>query len=401
MKHTVVIGGGASGMTAAIAAAEQGAPVTLIEKKEQLGKKLQVTGNGHCNFSNAAMDASHYHSDDAAFLSACLKAFTPADAAAFFKSLGMLSHERNGYYYPLSEQASTVVRTLKTRLQELGVRVLTGTNVLQVRKAPDGFVVSTGKETMTASEVILSCGSEASVRDPRPFTAYRILRDFGLSVAEPFPALVPLFGNEGIEAFWDGVRHVCTVRTENGAEETGEVQFTKKGLSGIPVFQLSHDAVKTVREKGACTLFIDFLPGIPEEEIRAHLTAQADRKLETVLGGMLPAKLGPVTAKKAGIGAFAAAGAISPAETERLLNALKSFEYGVTGYGGMEDAQVSAGGLSLKELTADCEVSSVPGLFVTGELLNADGACGGYNLHFAFATGLIAGRAAGRRVPEA
>ena len=398
MKHAVIIGGGASGMAAAIAAAEGGVPVTLIEKKEQLGKKLQVTGNGHCNFTNGDLKEERYHSDDTAFLSACLKRFPTARIVSFFERLGMLSQEKNGCYYPLSGQAQTVLTVLKNRLKDLNVKILLNTDVTGIEKCEDGnFRIRAGKETILASDVVLSCGSEASVRDPRPFTAYGILKTLGLNVVPAYPSLVALYGNEGTEALWDGVRHFCRITIPGGVCETGEVQFTKKGISGIPVFQISHDAVGRIRKTGSCTVMIDLLPDHSKDEIRRLLAAQEGIRLDRVLSGWLPSKLGPAVVKKAQISASGTIGEYSEEETERLLNALKSFEYRAVSHAGMQDAQVSSGGLSLKEITEDCEVRRIGGLYVTGELLNADGICGGYNLHFAFATGLTAGSAiAGR-----
>ena len=401
MKHVIVIGGGASGMAAAVTAASGGVSVTVLEKKEQLGKKLQVTGNGHCNFSNSDLKPADYHCDDAGFLASFLEAHPTQKACAFLEELGLLSHEKNGYWYPLSDQASSVVQAFKNRLKDLQVEVRLQADVKKVIKDPEGgFRVFLEQETLHADAVLLSCGSMASVRDRQPFAGYRFLEDLGLPVVPAAPALVPLYGNEGCELFWDGVRMTCTVSLPSGQTQTGEVQFTKKGISGIPVFQLSHEAAAMIRENGSCLVRIDFMPGYSAEDLQQLFAKWADRRLDRVLSGMLPSKIGPVISKKAGLTASGKVSAMASAETERLLKALKSFEYEAKGYGSMEDAQVSSGGLPLSQVSEQFEVLTVPGLYVTGELLNVDGICGGYNLHFALMSGMAAGEALAGMAPE-
>ena len=394
-----IIGAGASGLTAAYFAGSRGLRVTVLEKKEQAGKKLLITGNGRCNFSNERMDAGCYHASDCSFMERFLKRFSTEDAVRFFESLGMLSAERNGYLYPSSLQAATVVFTLTEACKRAGVSLLTNTEVSSVKKQGDLFEVHTAEgQTFRFKKLVLACGSPSGVKDRNPFNAYDLLKGFGLEVKDPLPALVNLTGRCGFEKLWAGIRLNASVEF-HGKRETGEVQFTDSGISGIPVFQLSGSVVEelAMRRKAGekepeAAVILDLLPAYSEESLRKHLNRLPQAmSLEDGLRLFLPRKLVPVVLKKADLSFMKTAESLSKEETGLLVKTLKAFVYPVTGHGSFLDSQVTRGGLRLTEITEDFEVRNVPGLHVTGELLDIDGLCGGYNLHFAWGSGRIAG----------
>ena len=397
MKRVAVIGGGASGMAAALEAAKRGFSVTVFEKKEQLGKKLSATGNGHCNFTNAAMEPAFYRSRELPFIERFLRACPTERVLGFFRELGLLFTERDGYYYPASNQAASVLSVLSERLKSLCVTLKTNTDVTGLIPEEKGFTLLYGRERERFDACVLALGSRSGVSDPNPFRGYEILKSLGHRVYEPLPSLVPLHGRTGFEKDWAGVRTKASV-SFRGQRESGELQLTAEGISGIPVFQLSHGAVAEIREKGLAEITVDFLPDYPEEELTAALKGSGNgepfgrEKLETYLRGWLPRKLILPLLKASGIHAPRGVGELTEEERNRLIRTIKSFSYPADGFGDMRDSQVTNGGLDLREVRDSFESKKCPGLFITGELLDADGLCGGYNLHFAFGSGLIAGQ---------
>lgn len=417
MKKIVIVGGGASGLAAAITAARNGAEVVLLEKKEQLGKKLSVTGNGRCNFSNRNMSPAYYHGHHIEFVERILADFTTDDAVEFMHSVGILETEKNGGLYPVNLQAQSVTATLSAEVKRLNVTVVTGADVTSIRKKGAQFTVQASTGTYTADAVIMACGSEAGVRDKNPYTAVKILKSLGVKVYEQHPVLVPLYGKNGVEDWWNGVRMTGSV-SFNGITESGELQMTKEGISGIPVFQISHVVSEALKKSKEVQLTLDLLPEYSEEALgkffgmraaaccEAGLSANqenisADKgglSSDEVLQGILPKKMIPIVTKKAGFRRDERIKAELSVSAQKLIKTVKSFPYTVYGTGDIAAAQAVSGGVDTEEMTDDMEVQKIPGLFVTGELLDIDGACGGYNLHFAWATGIKAGKRAAEPV---
>ncbi|MBQ6542028.1 MAG: aminoacetone oxidase family FAD-binding enzyme [Lachnospiraceae bacterium] len=396
----LVIGGGASGMMAAVTAAEKGADVTLLEKKEQLGKKILVTGNGKCNYGNLLTGPSDYRGHDRALIRSVLKAYPVEKSIDWFESSGMLSMSRREYLYPASQNAATVVTILKRRLKEAGVEVVTDCYVSRISEISEegtGFTAFTSRGEFTADKLILACGSEAGVTDERAFNAYGFLTSFGHYVYPALPALVPLFSDSGLESIWDGVRVIAAVTYRENREE-GEIQLTKKGISGIPVFQLSRYIAEDLRLRPAFVT-IDFLPNYEEEALIGYLTElkgtkRAEQDGYEVLTGWLPKKLAEAFSRQDSTFLRKKTGDYSEADARKLVSMVKDFRLRITGTDDLRAAQTITGGADTTEFSAQLESLLVPGLYVTGELLDVDGRCGGYNLHFAFATGYIAGMSA-------
>jgi len=397
----IVIGGGASGMAAAIAAARGGASVTILEKKEQNGKKILISGNGHCNYSNTDLSVSHYYTSDPERLSAFLESFPTSRLLSFFREIGLFSEERGGGLYPASFQAASVNSALLGALKQLGVQILNHENVQEIRQEEQGFLVRTDHTSYSAEKVILSMGSAAGVRDPRPFNGYEILKKLSFKLSPVYPALVRLQGDNGPEAFWDGVRVYGSAAYE-GKSCSGELQLRKDGISGVAVFQLAHAVNETLLLGKKPAVRLCFMKDPDREAFLSFLRDAGKKELtkDTPFSALIPGSI----PKKLSVALFRERPyfhkLMKEMEEAELLDAISllyDYTYPVTSSAPIEEAQVAAGGVPLSEVSDFFEALRIPGLFITGELLNVDGETGGYNLHFAFASGLAAGERAGKR----
>ena len=408
-----IIGGGASGMAAAIAAADCGADVTILEQNDRVGKKILATGNGKCNLSNLDMSEQYYHSDNPERILPILEQVTPEDTLAFFHGLGLMTKEKNGSCYPLCEQAAAVLDVLRFALERRGVSVETGCRVNGAEKKNGRFLVHIGRRESHRQEVfdriILACGSRAGLKNDTEENGTALAGLFSLKRIPFTPALVQLRCRESCFRALAGVRCQAEVTLRAGGHayrEYGELQLTEYGISGIPVFQLSRHAAKELKRRKTLPVMIDFLPQISRAEwetaLQDRIGKMAGAAAEQFFTGTVHKKIAGVVLKESGI---SPAAPVTGMADRRLFDAgmrLKCFPVTVTGTNPFAQAQVCAGGVALTEITDRMEAKRVSGLYVTGELLDADGRCGGYNLQWAWATCIIAGRAAaegaGRRL---
>lgn len=412
-RKIAVVGGGAAGMMAAIQAAEAGVCVDLYEKNDRVGKKLLATGNGKCNFSNRNMNRDAYYGSAVSFYDKLFSLFGVSETIDFFSQHGMLIKDRNGYLYPLSEQASTVLDILRFALEKYDIRVYTDcrvTKILWDRKAY-GFQIVTEREERCYNAVVLACGGMAAPRTGSDGSGYTLAKTFGHHVTEIVPALVQLRcqGN-----FWKGV---AGVRTEaaltlliEGKKQNvvrGELQLTDYGISGIPVFQFSREAAFALLHKKRVSVEIDFLPDYGKEEFerfwerrfRNFVPGGGNRQtLEQFLTGISNKKVNQLMIRLAGCKPSDAAERLSEEKRKKIAKLYRHFTVTVSGNNGFEQAQVSAGGISAEELTEGLESKLVPRLYFAGEIIDMDGICGGYNLQWAWTSGAVAGRGAAESV---
>lgn len=403
-RQIAVIGGGAAGMAAAIQAAGEGAAVTVYEKNDRVGKKILSTGNGRCNFSNEAMGAAYYHGSGTALLGSVLSAFGVSETKDFFESLGMRIKDRDGYLYPASEQASTVLDLLRYELDRRRVTVHTGAAVQALSFDKDRknfFIGRQGKEDCYDA-VILCCGGKAVPNTGSDGSGFRLAERFGHRIVSPVPALAALICKESFYKQVAGVRcdAELTLRTagKEAARERGELQLTDYGLSGIPAFQLCRTAAYALLEKKTVVVRVSFLPDFDEETcgafFRKRLAAHGEDEMDVFLTGIVNKKINRLLLKLAGIRETQRAKDV-PAEAFRRLQELYlGLETTVTGTNGFDRAQVCAGGVDCNEVTENLMSKKQPGLYFAGEILDIDGACGGYNLQWAWSSGTVAGRAA-------
>ncbi len=384
----IIVGGGAAGMCAAITLARSNKQVLLIEQCKELGKKLSVTGNGRCNFTNSYYGGDCYRGDPS-FAKEVIKQRDHEATRSFFRSIGIMDQERDGYYYPYTNQARTVVNCFLSALQQEGVTVLADRIVRQVIRKKYGYHVITSYQDFDARAVLLACGGKASAFFKEKSFGYRLAQDLGHTVTPLFPALCALYVKEDITAL-KGIRLTGAVTIYRDKErkhpvspkKTGEIQFTRDTISGIPTFQVSRYAAQILAEQKVCYASVDFFPYMEKEALadwfclKKDHSAWSKKELLRHCSGML---LDPVAELLVSNGA------------EQFLSRCKAYPFTITKTKPMKEAQVTAGGICTAEVDVKTMASKESdGLFLAGEMLDVDGTCGGYNLQFAFATGSIA-----------
>ncbi len=402
MYDVIVIGGGASGMTAAICAARKGKQVLLLEKNNKLGKKIAASGNGKCNLTNAAISPAFYHDAYPDALSRILMQCDKMTILSFMKSIGVLCKEKRGYYYPASEQAAVVIQMLQAELEHLKVEVKTEERFLEVKKENDfKFCVVTEKAGYSAKRVILACGGMAAPKLGAEATGYLTLKKLGHTVKETVPALVQMLAAERFIKKISGVRLEASICLNIGKDvyrEEGEIIFTDTGISGIPVFQLSRFVAGNSKRGEEPILYVNAVPAYDAKQMKEDVLSlrqyNPDLSLEYLFRSYCNHKLVYSLLCENGMNAELACKHVKKNELEKLVDMFHCISFRITGTNGFEQAQVTKGGVPLYEINPDTmESNVVPGLYITGELLDIDGMCGGYNLHFAWATGMLAGNA--------
>lgn len=399
-----VIGGGASGMMAAITAAGEGASVTLFEANERVGKKILSTGNGKCNLGNLSLDSHCYCGADSTWIENCLMQFDSHDCISFFRNIGLFIKEKNGYLYPVAEQAAVVLDVMRTELRTMGVELITECRVSRVcKEAGGGFTVHAGKQVFRFDKVILACGGKAAPKTGSDGGGYKIAKELGHNIIPVVPALVQLRCSEPYMKEVAGVRAEAVVRiTDRNIVERGELQLVDYGLSGIPVFQLSRHVNYMLKEKDKnnVELAVDFLPDYDEDDF-ANLCAgrkllQSDRTVGEFFTGILNKKLMYLFIKLAGLKRDMPVSDADAKKIEQVFRLCKDWRLHVTGSNSFENAQVCAGGVDTAQVGTNMESLIIPNLYFAGEILDVDGRCGGYNLQWAWCSGYIAGKDAAK-----
>jgi len=400
MRKIAVIGGGAAGMMAAWKAACCGAQVTVLERQARLGKKLSVTGNGRCNLSNQNAFPEHYHGSKPSFPAYALEQFSTEKTLNVFHDMGLLTvTEADGKVYPLSDTAGSVLDVLRFALEAAGVEIRCGCEVQTVQKQKNGFRITWVEGELTADRVILACGGAAGEKAGGSVLGYRLAKSLGHHCSALLPSLVQLKVDGTLCKSLKGIRADGEVRVLLGktvqASSKGEIQFTDYGLSGPAIFEISRTALQT---KNA-DISINLLRGYMEEEITDFLRFRRDARpfltLDDLFTGMLQNRLGRVVVKAAGFSGNTACSALTERELYTLAHTAANFTFRVIGDTGLGSAQVTAGGIQTNEVNPETmESLCCAGLFLCGELLDVDGDCGGYNLQWAWSSGMLAGRCA-------
>ena len=407
MLTIAIIGGGASGMAAAIAAKRQNpnASVMIFEHKDIPGKKILSTGNGRCNLTNEYMDPSCFRSDTPENIPPVLERFSANDTIQFFQELGILTKSRNGYIYPRSDQASAVLSVLRTELKKIGVEVILNTHVKEIGRNKKGFRIFTDDKNYLADKIILTTGSKASKVLGSDGSGYTMAKNFGHRLVPVVPALVQLKVFDFKFAKASGVRcDACVKALVNNREvssDTGELQITAYGISGIPVFQISRFIARALYEKKKASVIVDFMPQMTEAELLNYFIKRKQTlkhvDAESFLVGIFNQKLIPILLGLSGIRSNTKTDTFSKEQLEKLTYQCKHTELFISDTNGFDNAQICAGGISLNEININTMESCYEkGLYLAGEILDADGICGGYNLQWAWATGIIAGESAAR-----
>ena len=401
MKRVGIIGGGAGGLTAALYAKKNGAQVTVFERKDRIGKKILVTGNGRCNFSNAYMKSDCYYTDDVGFVDRVLQNYSNNDLCMFFTGLGLLIKEKNGYFYPACEQASAVLDVIRNAIDETDIEVKTECLVTEVKATGDGYIVKTESgETFSFDSIVMATGGKAGLPAKEEANGYDILKSLGHKVTKLYPSLTQIKCEGANFKALSGVRDDCELFLFGGEElvmkQGGEVLFTDNGLSGIVSFQVSHCVAKLLDEKKDVTIVLNLLPGFERENLKnfvmSKLLLHENYTVENFFTGFLNKKLNIEIIKMCGLKPSAKVGDCSKEAIIDAVLFMQEFAVKAVGTNGYDKAQVTGGGVVINELTDTLESRLHKGLYVIGELVDVDGICGGYNLQWAFSTGAIAGR---------
>ena len=399
---TIIIGAGASGLISAIYAAKNSSEVIILEKNDTSAKKILITGNGRCNYYNEDQNINHYHSENNELIKDIITKENTDEIMKFFNKIGIVPKIKDGYYYPYSNQATSIKEALLTEAKIKGIKIITGENVTKINKNNNQFVIKTENNTYSADKVILATGSKAYPKTGSDGSGYILASSFGHKITNIYPSLSQLKGEESYFKNWSGVRADVKVSLlENNKiikEEKGEIQLTNNGVSGICVFNLSGLASKGLMEGKKEEIVINFMPWLNSfNEVSNYLEERnkklKNRTIEQFLEGFLNYKLIHVILKLTKINKDDFWNELNIEKKKKLIQNLISFTLKITKISSFEESQVCKGGVSLEEINVKTMESKLEkDLYVIGELLDVDGDCGGYNLTFAWISGMLAGK---------
>jgi predicted Rossmann fold flavoprotein len=402
-KQVVVVGGGGAGIMAALTAAERGAHVTLLERMEKPGKKILVCGNGRCNITNASQEVSRFHGAPPDFIDAVLNAYPVKKTIEFFDSIGLpCVEEEMGRMYPSCGQAASVLSVLRYEMDRRNVRVMCGADAVRLTKKGAGFAVDTANgPTYEADRVIMAAGGKAGPQYGSIGTGLEMVRDLGHKINPVFPVLVMINLESPFLKEMDGVRFEGSAAVVSGGkvirEESGEIQITDYGISGIPALDLSRAAGECVYYKREARLDMRLLPRRTASEIwddvRGRLASRPDETLERALTGIVHMKLIPALIRAAGFKNQHIPCRHAPEPSARALaTLLHTWSFPITGTQDWTRAHVTAGGVDASQINPlTLESKRVSGLYLVGEIVDVDGDCGGFNLQWAWSSGHVAG----------
>lgn len=397
MKKLAIIGAGASGLCAAIEAkkANPHIQITVFDRMQKSAKKILATGNGRCNFTNNDLSLKHFYGNSDFLKSILLSDYS--DIKDFFKKLGVLPYEEDGRIYPRSQQASTIKDALLKGVESRNTSIKTEYQINQIQKSKNGFVIN---GEYFDSVIICGGGKAASVHGSDG-SCYKLAESLGHTLTPLHPALCGLVISDKDLNLLKGVRAESEAKLYSGknllGSEEGEIQFTDKAISGIPVMNLSH----LCENKKNLKLDLDLCTEIDERDLFNHIkqgvTNSPDIEFETVLNGIVNLKLGFAVMNRSGIKSQTKCKSINDFQIKEAVKQLKCFEINIKSAKSFDNAQVTKGGINTNEISSETMMSKkADGLFLCGEILDIHGDCGGYNLHLAFTTGRIAGNSAGK-----
>lgn len=399
---TAVIGGGASGLVAAVAAARNGADVTIYEKMNRVGKKILATGNGRCNYTNMNMSISRYHGKNIRLAENVLDFFDLDKTLNFFEELGIAPRVGElGKVYPGSLQASSVLDVLRFETERLGVEEVTDFEVIELRKIKGKFSIIGRDAVYQADKVILATGGKAGPQFGSDGKGYGLAKSFGHKIIETFPALVQLKLKGRYFKRIAGIRFDGAVKGFSGKnfirEDEGEILFTDYGISGPPVLQISRKVIEELNNGESVFVYVDMFPQRSKAELYELLSGRFGKigykSVEDGLIGFINKKLIPVVLAEANFeDTGKKCGGLNKKEIYRIIDILKEWKFEVSGHNTWQQAQSTAGGVDMSEVNPKTlESAKVKGLYLSGEILDVDGDCGGFNLQWAWSSGYTAG----------
>ncbi len=409
----IIIGAGAAGLMAAYSScignkgSADSQRILLLERKDVVGKKITATGNGKCNYTNSVQNKECYRSSEPDKAFRIIKSYDHEHIIKMFQCLGVLPRERNGYFYPYGEQAKSIRDVLKNAVVNKGAVIRTEKYVTDISKSNDKYTVTCADQTKyTAKKIIIAAGGCAAPVFGTDGSIFCILKKLGLKIINPRPALCGLKIDYRYLKNIDGVRLKCkcSLYSKNIKNiiysEEGEIIFSKNGISGIPVMNLSRFAVNEMDKNIKCGLILDLFPEMDELQLEGILALTATANggpVSTALSAVVNDKLLKILIRESGMDTEEHADRFDKVKRKevfgKLAKLLKNFTVSITGDTGFENAQTTQGGVDLNEINEETmECKKIPGMYLAGEVLDVDGMCGGYNLQWAWSTGFISGR---------
>lgn len=403
MKKVVIIGGGASGLISSIFAKNKDNEVIILERNSVCGKKILATGNGRCNYWNEDQNLRHYNSTSKNLLEKIITLDNQKQIMTLFNRIGIVPKIKNGYYYPTSNQAISIRNALVTEATKLGVKIYQDALVDKVTHSNNKYIVEFNNKEIIADSLIIATGSKASPKTGSTGIGYTLAKSLGHTIIEPLPALVQLVGEGKYFTSWDGIRSDVNVSLYAAnkfiKEETGEIQLTSYGVSGICIFNLSRFASAYLKENKKVEVVINFLPWLKEDAITyfdKRTSLMPSRTIFELLEGLLNNKLLNVFLSILKLDESRKWTDMSKQEKINLINVLTNFHLPIIDTKSFDNAQVCSGGVDLSEINPNTMESLInKNLYIVGELLDVDGDCGGYNLSFAWISGMLAGKSIG------
>lgn len=394
MVKVGIIGGGASGMMSAILLARSGIEVTIMEKNSTLGKKILMTGNGRCNYFNTDITLDKYYTSDYEFLKRIVNEENILKAKEFLESIGLVPRIKNGYYYPMSNTATAVLNAFLIEIEKRNIRVILDSEVNAVKKLQDKYQVIVNEKKMTFDKIIIAIGSKAGLKEANNYQLFTSLK---IELNPVLPALCPLILKGDFFNKWSGIRVNANVSVYEEAKfiksDLGEVQLTDYGISGICVMNLSSLVSHGLYHKKKMQVHLNFLPDIKKEDIDEWLTLRDknlyQRTVVELLESIIPYKLLYILVSKAGIRSNCHYKSLTLEEKNNLINNLSDLVLEIKGTKEIFKGQVVTGGVPVERVKDTLEDKEYPGIYYTGEILDIDGICGGFNLGFAWLSSLV------------
>lgn len=392
---TVIVGGGAAGIVAAISAARGGASVLLCEKMPKLGKKVRISGNGRCNLTNDNLDAAGFNPEAKTLVESVFSRFGKHEILDFFKELGLrvYTEKKDGRVFPITNQSASVMDVLELELSKLGVTLCLDSEVTGLGKTQDRFSVTLKSGgSVSARHVILTAGGKSYPLGGTDGSAYALAISFGHHLIEPVPCTVPLLSKDPWCAQLSGQKIVAEVRYQvdgrTGPRIEGDLLFTDYGLSGTAILDVGDElSIALGRSLSQDTsIVIDLVPFLHEDELKKELSRRMKRKFpsDKLIAGLLPPKFSNVLAD-----------VLKRRDPLEIASTLKHRVFVVNGTRGWNDAEFTAGGIDHREIDVQTlESKKCRGLYLAGEILDVNGRRGGFNLAWAWASGFIAGASA-------
>ena len=385
-----IIGGGASGLMAAICSKNKNNEVIILDSNSDVAKKIMITGSGKCNFWNADQDLKHFYSNNNSLIKELISESDEKEIFKIFDNMGLVYKEKNGYYYPYSNQAITLKNMFLYEINRLNIKIKNNYLVKNIEYKNNKFIINNEE---TFDKLILATGSKSYPKTGSTGFGYDILSKLGHHIYEPLPSLTNLHGNASFLKKWDGVRTDAKVSLYVDGklfkEEIGEIQLTSYGISGICVYNISGLASIYLKQNKDVKVLINFLPFVDDaNKYLEDETKKTGKNIYDLIEGILNYKLLNVLINIKKTYTF-----LNDKDKKEIINNLTKFEFKVTSTGDFNESQVCINGVSLNDInTKTMESKIIPNLYIIGELLDITGDCGGYNLGIAFRTGMRAGR---------